>query len=533
MTRGRNALTMNRDAAAIERVVTNRIGVVRQETMQGEQYLVAPMVMLTEGVHNGSNGPLFYPGDELAKEPDAWNHVPIVVYHPEKDGQGVSARQPEVLNERAVGIVLNSRYDGKLRSEAWLSMKRLAAVDVRVLQAVQNNQLMEVSTGVFTSNEAKPGEWNGEAYSAIARNYRPDHLAILPDQKGACSIADGAGLLQLNRERVDHVFDAMGVTDATVVKEAEAKYQRDLSSAVARMAQNALSFDGVRQFLRTLIRDKLGIVEGIDTPGPYPYIEDVYDGFFIYELAGKLFRLGYTRNDSQVQLTDEEPEQVMRVSEYRKVADGAFVGNAEQFQPEGETMKKAQAIAVLIANGGYEESDRTMLSGMDEAKLVRMAAAVDPTPAGTQPVPDPKPTTPGQPADPPSAPPTGPTNPAPAQNADPQQAFNAWLNSCPPQFREAVGDMVANSAAERQQLAETVTTNGAEFGITAQDVAVMSVKELRRNAAMIKSVLDARSAAVPAAPAGGWYGGQATLPTANQSSQDVSKTPPLSVPSMF
>lgn len=31
---------------------------------------------------------------------------------------------------------------------------------------------------------------------AVARNHRPDHLAILPDQVGACSLADGAGLIR-------------------------------------------------------------------------------------------------------------------------------------------------------------------------------------------------------------------------------------------------------------------------------------------------------------------------------------------------
>jgi hypothetical protein len=34
----------------------------------------------------------------------------------------------------------------------------------------------------------------GRQYVGIARNHRPDHLAILPDLKGSCSIADGAGL---------------------------------------------------------------------------------------------------------------------------------------------------------------------------------------------------------------------------------------------------------------------------------------------------------------------------------------------------
>jgi hypothetical protein len=29
----------------------------------------------------------------------------------------------------------------------------------------------------------------------VARNYRPDHLAVLPDQRGACSLTDGCGVM--------------------------------------------------------------------------------------------------------------------------------------------------------------------------------------------------------------------------------------------------------------------------------------------------------------------------------------------------
>src|SRR5690606_1872073 len=55
---------------------------VRFEMLEGRQHLVVPMVMLTEGVHCGSQGCLFYPEEELAKVPAVWNYKPIVVYHP-------------------------------------------------------------------------------------------------------------------------------------------------------------------------------------------------------------------------------------------------------------------------------------------------------------------------------------------------------------------------------------------------------------------------------------------------------------------
>jgi hypothetical protein len=89
--------------------------------------------------------------------------------------------------------------DGKLKAEAWLEVERVKQVDNRILEALEKGEMVELSTGLFTDNEPTEGDWNGEKYMAIARNFRPDHLAILPDKVGACSIADGAGLLRLNQ----------------------------------------------------------------------------------------------------------------------------------------------------------------------------------------------------------------------------------------------------------------------------------------------------------------------------------------------
>ncbi len=175
-------------------------GATRRETLHGRSYIVAPMAMLTEGVHNGSGGPLYYPEQECRAAVQSWNMRPVVVYHPEINGQGVSACDPDILEKQQVGMVMNTVWDGKLRAEAWLEENRLQQVDNRILNALDQNKMMEVSTGLFTDNEQEPGTWAGEPYTHIARNHRPDHLAILPDRVGACSIADGAGLLQLNED---------------------------------------------------------------------------------------------------------------------------------------------------------------------------------------------------------------------------------------------------------------------------------------------------------------------------------------------
>ena len=189
---------------SLQSVTFNLASSVRFDTMEGREYIVAPMVMITEGVHNGSNGSLYYPRSELAKTPEVWNHKPVVVYHPTMNGLGISACDPVVITNRKVGVIMNTHFDfktGKLRAEAWLEKERIEEIDPRIAETLNSGQVMELSTGLFTDNEIIDGEWNGETYTHVARNYRPDHLALLPDKKGACSIEDGAGLLQLNQEQ--------------------------------------------------------------------------------------------------------------------------------------------------------------------------------------------------------------------------------------------------------------------------------------------------------------------------------------------
>jgi len=164
--------------------------------LEGRPHYVVPVVMITEGVHNGSQGPLYYPADELRQTARYWDGKPVVVYHPDMYTAG-SAGNPTVFNKQKVGTVFNTRFEhGKLKADAWIDVQRVAQVDRRVFTAIQNQQPMEVSTGLFTDNVPQRGNWNGKRFDAVARNYRPDHLAILPDQVGACSLADGAGLIR-------------------------------------------------------------------------------------------------------------------------------------------------------------------------------------------------------------------------------------------------------------------------------------------------------------------------------------------------
>jgi hypothetical protein len=181
----------------MERLLVNLTGSTATRILNNRRYIVAPLTLIVPGVLNGSDGALYYPPEEVSKNPTVWNHIPIVVNHPKVDGKQVSARSASVLNQFGIGLILNSRYeDSKLKAEGWFDIDALMKTNSSILMALQRGDEIELSTGLFTKNEtANEGDnFNGTPYAAIARNYQPDHLAILTEAKGACSVKDGCGV---------------------------------------------------------------------------------------------------------------------------------------------------------------------------------------------------------------------------------------------------------------------------------------------------------------------------------------------------
>jgi hypothetical protein len=175
---------------------------VREETHQGKSFLVVPVTMMVEGVHHGSHGPLLHTIEDLGKFPASWDGIPIVKDHPEIDGLNVSANSPEIIDTVMIGRIYRTHVDGsRLKAEAWFDKEKLISISPESYESIQNGDMLEVSVGVFTEDEnVENGDWNGEKYSAIARNHRPDHLALLPGGIGACSIEDGCGI-RANKEK--------------------------------------------------------------------------------------------------------------------------------------------------------------------------------------------------------------------------------------------------------------------------------------------------------------------------------------------
>lgn len=180
----------------MEKFINNNTNyTVRRTEYMGVPHIIVPVVMMREGVHNGSNGPTLHLASELGRIVSAWNGIPVTVQHPMLNGNHVSANLPEVLERESVGVILNSRMDGDaLKAEAWINISRLSEVNEEAFNQILDQNPMDVSVGVFSDNEEITGVHNNESYESIARNHRPDHLALLPGEVGACSWQDGCGI---------------------------------------------------------------------------------------------------------------------------------------------------------------------------------------------------------------------------------------------------------------------------------------------------------------------------------------------------
>jgi hypothetical protein len=241
--------------------------VIEEKMHQGKNHIVVPVVMMVEGVHYGSHGPLFHSINELGKFPDSWNGIPVVINHPEIEGRNVSANSPDIIEQQTVGRAYNTyvKDHRKLAAEAWLDMERLQNLSKEVLDHIQKGEPIEVSLGLFSDDETAEGDWNGEHYEAIAKNHRPDHLALLPCSVGACSLVDGCGLGVNSDTAMDNtVTEMLETVTTTSVDETSPEFIRiesninNLKKEDEEMAEKAKCTPCVKEKVDSLIANSQG-----------------------------------------------------------------------------------------------------------------------------------------------------------------------------------------------------------------------------------------------------------------------------------
>lgn len=175
-----------------ETIVANLTGCPRRERVGRREFIVAPLTMIVPGVLNGSCGPILYPREEVEASAPYWEGVILTDGHLPR---GTNGRHVRTHDQYAMGYVQNPTIqNGRLKGEGWFDVDRTRRISPLILRALERGERIELSTGLNVDFDHTPGIHNGRPYDSISRRYRPDHLAVLVAQRGACSIQDGCGV---------------------------------------------------------------------------------------------------------------------------------------------------------------------------------------------------------------------------------------------------------------------------------------------------------------------------------------------------
>jgi hypothetical protein len=360
--------------------IANSTAAVTETTFDGRPYLVAPVVMIREGVLNG----LLYLSEEFSRYAASWNGRPVTLGHPTRGGEYVSANSQEVWASEVPGQVWNTTVDDKsLKAEIWIDLEKAARIGKAALDIadrLRKGQPIEVSTGLFADEEEKAGVWmNGASYSGIARDIKPDHLALLPDEIGACSWDDGCGVPRINKEKEPMEVNEMTLDDrASVVR--RAFWDQVQASSVGDPYDG--DFDVISVF------DDVIITKDWMTKAhtAFPYTLDA-EGVVAFSVPTPVEVVYRAQGDgAEVVVSNEQEKQTPKPSKPASLLARAarlLRGNSKteqaqeedktdslgvNTQQEQESMKKCEAVAALTANKSNKLS-REQLEAMSEDVL--------------------------------------------------------------------------------------------------------------------------------------------------------------------
>lgn len=357
-----SSLLINRKA------VFNEAGDFTEEYLDGRLHLVVNGVGIAEGVWYGSEGGVFYSANDLRESDPSWDHKPAVLKHPKApDGTPISAASPTVINNSRIGLLLNTATgeDGKQRYKVWIDEEKANQVDVRIVNSIRNKEKIEVSTGMVAELVKKTGVWNGKKYQFVAKNIKPDHLAILLDEPGAYSVADGGGLLANSA-----VLSPPTLTD---------EQKQFLAPGIASwLAKTGLLVNGSIEETRYKLARLLASTYGEAGKAWNGYVEATFADKVVFskDYSSGYWSVGYKMSEKDGVELVGEAVQVQSVYGFRS-PDGTVMLTNSAGEPvfenpptptETEQMKTTAKdhVNALIANGQFKEESRAWLEGLGD-----------------------------------------------------------------------------------------------------------------------------------------------------------------------
>lgn len=165
-----------------------------------EQYLVIKAVVMSEIVHQYSDGWAYKPADELEKATLSANHRPITILkHP---SDGIVRRRSQVYGSVENPVFRKDLNDPKTNrpcrrgteAELWFYRDKAPevkagtyrAISEKIADSIRKGTLKDNSIGFTCEIDETKGEFQGKKYDYVQREIFIDHLAA-PIERGRCS----------------------------------------------------------------------------------------------------------------------------------------------------------------------------------------------------------------------------------------------------------------------------------------------------------------------------------------------------------
>jgi len=166
---------------------------IREVEEDDTTYLVVPTTFIKSmNLHRG-----YVPNREIEKATDRWSGIPAVADHPRNDdGKLVSINNPD-NDETPFGEIRSpeTKNNGtaKTQAEVWLNVDKAESIGGEpeaVVEAARNREKLSVSSG-YAGLRLPSGNYDGRERDKVVGDLRPDHIAILRNRDGRCSLSDG------------------------------------------------------------------------------------------------------------------------------------------------------------------------------------------------------------------------------------------------------------------------------------------------------------------------------------------------------
>jgi hypothetical protein len=354
---------------------------VRTEVKDGIPHIVVPIVALVEGVHSGNQGATFHSANEIRRSAGNWNGIPLTINHPTIGGESISALDPTIMKEWSVGTFENTFYEsGKLKGEGWINVEKIGQLSPETLIRVKQGEELEVSTGFFSKSDSGKGVWNGEKFNSSVLDIVPDHLALLPNEEGACNFADGCGIRDEGKCESCQMRNSNGKIVPLVQQgteenidfeggEKEIKTNEILKIKKAGFFVNELSHSKLRE-------DLLQVVNQMDTPGTMHFLREVFDDRFIFEKLSETGSQLFSQKFSVKPSNDKIKAKGIPIEVREKVE---FIPLQENVKVKEVVMEREELVKALVANTEtpYDDNDTESLITMSDEKFQNVLKFVD------------------------------------------------------------------------------------------------------------------------------------------------------------